>query len=181
MRRQPEAAGRRERAVVRAVMLMMWPLAAAASSLRALSASVPFYAYPPLARASDFQRTRPLLFVSLLGFVARAGTICWDTRGTYLLVLCCTVHHGPVPSRCSRSRYIVGKSRHRARTESQREESGESQFLGSLWRATLSRGMDANLGSLDRVYEARDFFNVEAGKRAPSGQLHDGPWRRRDG
>ena len=26
---------------------MMWPLAAAASSLRALSASVPFYAYPP--------------------------------------------------------------------------------------------------------------------------------------
>ena len=36
-------------------------------------------------------------------------------------------------------RYIVGKSRHRAHTESQREESGESQFLGSLWRATLSR------------------------------------------
>ena len=41
------------------------------------------------------------------------------------------------------------------------EESGESQFLGSLWRATLSnsyhpvqKGMDANLGSLDRVYEA---------------------------
>ena len=31
--------------MVRAVMLMMWPLAAAASS--ALSASVPFYAYPP--------------------------------------------------------------------------------------------------------------------------------------
>ena len=27
----------------------------------------------------------------------------------------------------------------RAHTESQREESGESQFLGSLWRATLSR------------------------------------------
>ena len=50
-----------------------------------------------------------------------------------------SVHHGPVPSRCSRSRYIVGKSRHRAHTESQREESGESQFLGSLWRATLSR------------------------------------------
>ena len=36
-------------------------------------------------------------------------------------------------------RYVVGKSRHRAHTESQREESGESQFLGSLWRATLSR------------------------------------------
>ena len=36
-------------------------------------------------------------------------------------------------------RYIVGKSRHRAHTESQREESGESQFQGSLWRATLSR------------------------------------------
>ena len=35
--------------------------------------------------------------------------------------------------------YIVGKSRHRAHTESQREESGESQFQGSLWRATLSR------------------------------------------
>ena len=34
---------------------------------------------------------------------------------------------------------IVGKTRHRAHTESQREESGESQFLGSLWRATLSR------------------------------------------
>ena len=29
--------------MVRAVMLMMWPLAAAASSLRALSTSVPFY------------------------------------------------------------------------------------------------------------------------------------------
>ena len=29
-------------------------------------------------------------------------------------------------------RYIVGKSRHRALTGSQREESGESQFLGSL-------------------------------------------------
>ena len=37
---------------------------------------------------------------------------------------------------CGRS--IFGKSRHRAHTESQREESGESQFLGSLWRATLS-------------------------------------------
>ena len=37
------------------------------------------------------------------------------------------------------SRCIVGKSRHRAHTESQREESGESQFQGSLWRATLSR------------------------------------------
>ena len=36
-------------------------------------------------------------------------------------------------------RCIVGKSRHRAHTESQREESGESQFQGSLWRATLSR------------------------------------------
>ena len=36
-------------------------------------------------------------------------------------------------------RCIVGKTRHRAHTESQREESGESQFLGSLWRATLSR------------------------------------------
>ena len=36
-------------------------------------------------------------------------------------------------------RYIVGNVRHRAHTESQREESGESQFLGSLWRATLSR------------------------------------------
>ena len=36
-------------------------------------------------------------------------------------------------------RVVVGKSRHRAHTESQREESGESQFLGSLWRATLSR------------------------------------------
>ena len=36
-------------------------------------------------------------------------------------------------------RFVVGKSRHRAHTESQREESGESQFLGSLWRATLSR------------------------------------------
>jgi len=35
--------------------------------------------------------------------------------------------------------YVVGKSRHRAHTESQREESGESQFQGSLWRATLSR------------------------------------------
>ena len=33
----------------------------------------------------------------------------------------------------------VGKTIHRAHTESQREESGESQFLGSLWRATLSR------------------------------------------
>jgi len=33
----------------------------------------------------------------------------------------------------------VGKTRHRAHTESQREESGESQFQGSLWRATLSR------------------------------------------
>ena len=31
------------------------------------------------------------------------------------------------------------QTRHRAHTESQREESGESQFLGSLWRATLSR------------------------------------------
>ena len=40
---------------------------------------------------------------------------------------------------CSVFRYVVGKSRHRAHTESQREESGESQFLGSLWRATLSR------------------------------------------
>ena len=29
--------------MARAVMLMMWPLAAAASSLRALSTSVPFY------------------------------------------------------------------------------------------------------------------------------------------
>ena len=50
-------------------------------------------------------------------------------------------------------RYIVGKSRHRAHTESQREESSESQFLGSLWRAThpVQRGMDANLGSLDQV------------------------------
>ena len=36
-------------------------------------------------------------------------------------------------------RFVVGKSRHRAHTESQREESGESQFQGSLWRATLSR------------------------------------------
>ena len=36
-------------------------------------------------------------------------------------------------------RFIVGKSRYRAHTGSQREESGESQFLGSLWRATLSR------------------------------------------
>ena len=47
--------------------------------------------------------------------------------------------------------YVVGKTRHRAHTESQREESGESQFLGSLWRATLSRerGMDANLGSFE--------------------------------
>ncbi len=36
--------------MVRAVMVMMWPLAAAASSLRALSTSVPFYAYPPLRR-----------------------------------------------------------------------------------------------------------------------------------
>ena len=49
-------------------------------------------------------------------------------------------------------RYVVGKPRHRAHTGSQREESGESQFQGSLWRATLSRerGMDANLGSFDR-------------------------------
>ena len=30
-------------------------------------------------------------------------------------------------------RFVVGESRHRAHTESQREESGESQFLGSLW------------------------------------------------
>ena len=36
-------------------------------------------------------------------------------------------------------RYVVGKSRHRAHARSQREESGESQFQGSLWRATLSR------------------------------------------
>ena len=36
-------------------------------------------------------------------------------------------------------RYVVGKPRHRAHTGSQREESGESQSLGSLWRATLSR------------------------------------------
>ena len=35
-------------------------------------------------------------------------------------------------SHASRFRYIVGKSRHRALTGSQREESGESQFLGSL-------------------------------------------------
>ena len=42
---------------------------------------------------------------------------------------------------------IVGKSRHRAHTESQREESGESQFLGSLFvvvhgcpRPTVSAG-----------------------------------------
>ena len=35
--------------------------------------------------------------------------------------------------------YVVGKPRHRAHTGSQREESGESQFQGSLWRATLSR------------------------------------------
>ena len=48
---------------------------------------------------------------------------------------------------CCRS--IVGKSRHIAHTESQREESGESQFLGSLWRATLSRGGGAFLGSCD--------------------------------
>ena len=34
---------------------------------------------------------------------------------------------------------FFAQSRHRAHTRSQREESGESQFLGSLWRATLSR------------------------------------------
>ena len=39
--------------------------------------------------------------------------------------------------------YVVSslhsRSRHRAHTNSQWEESGESQFQGSLWRATLSR------------------------------------------
>ena len=42
-------------------------------------------------------------------------------------------------------------------TNSQWEESGESQFLGSLWRATLllsrKHGCQSG-GSLDRVYEA---------------------------
>ena len=52
-------------------------------------------------------------------------------------------------------RYVVGKSRHRAHARSQREESGESQFQGSLWRATLSRKAWMPIwGSLDRVYEA---------------------------
>ena len=56
--------------MVRAVMLMMWPLAAAASSLRALSTSVPFYAYPPpLLVRLTFRRTRPLAVGRLLGFV----------------------------------------------------------------------------------------------------------------
>ena len=35
--------------------------------------------------------------------------------------------------------YVVWQTRHGAHTGSQREESGESQFQGSLWRATLSR------------------------------------------
>ena len=34
---------------------------------------------------------------------------------------------------------LANHPRPRAHTESQREESGESQFQGSLWRATLSR------------------------------------------
>ena len=53
-------------------------------------------------------------------------------------------------------RYIVGKSRHRAHTESQREESGESQFLGSLWRATLSREAWMPIWGLstESIYEA---------------------------
>ena len=50
LRRQPEAAGRRERAVVRAVMLMMWPLAAAASSLQRSRLPSLFTLIPPLAR-----------------------------------------------------------------------------------------------------------------------------------
>ena len=56
----------------------------------------------------------------------------------------------------SECRYIVGKSRHRAHTESQREESGESHAIPGVVVAghPVQRGMDANLGSLDRVYEA---------------------------
>ena len=38
--------------------------------------------------------------------------------------------------------------------ESQREESGESQFLGSLWRATLSRKAWMPIWGLSTVYRA---------------------------
>ena len=70
LRRQPEAAGRRERAVVRAVMLMMWPLAAAASSLRALSTSVPFY---EVSVSPSFTGSDHLLSPVYLGLFVQRG------------------------------------------------------------------------------------------------------------
>ena len=45
--------------------------------------------------------------------------------------------------------FIVGKSRRRALTGSQREESGESQFLGSFIAVYFSEG--AATGSTDHV------------------------------
>ena len=48
--------------------------------------------------------------------------------------------------------YVVGKPRHRAHKGSQREESGELQFQGSLWRATLSRKHGSDLEHDDKFF-----------------------------
>ena len=75
-----------------------------------------------------------------------AGRVCSAygeppmSRWSRFSAIISSVQSKEAPDRpCLGCRYIVGKSRHRAHTESQREESGESQFQGSLWRATLSR------------------------------------------
>ena len=68
--------------------------------------------------------------------VSNAAGPCGDSEEHRKTVICNPC--GGDTSATSCFRYVVGKSRHRAHTESQREESGESQFQGSLWRATLS-------------------------------------------
>ena len=112
------------------------------------------------------------------GRTAPANTFVSITRARFTLAF--WIYFLPRIFFSSKFKVCCWQTRHRAHTGSQREESGESQFLGSLWRATLSReawmpiwGLSTER-LLDRVRRRRTMYDVVEHKwRMAVAPLHE--------